>query len=184
MFELVLQIHPDAFAAARPGQPGDEYELDTAESQLMAACELIADAGVAEFRLRCCGEQPWPVDVRTDLSVFLEQLPELLQALHEGSPCFRLQMYEQGIETVLVFTRTGGLLQVRCEPLLPGGENRWGAHEESLEVRMLVHSVAGVLTTFVQCCERVCPQLFMRAELTDWRRLVENQLTRLRDARP
>lgn len=48
MFELALLIHPDALAAARPGQPGDEYELDTVESQLMAACERIADAGVAE----------------------------------------------------------------------------------------------------------------------------------------
>lgn len=181
MFELALQIHPDALAAAQPGQPGDEYELETVEAQLMAACELIADAGVADFRLLCCGEHPWPVDVRTDLSVFLEQLPGLLQALMEGSPSFRLRMYEQGIETVLAFTRAGGLLQVRCEPLLAGGENRFGTHGESLGVQMLVHSMAGVLSAFIQCCERVCPQLLMRTELTDWRRLVEEQMAQLRD---
>ncbi|MFL5358998.1 hypothetical protein [Archangium sp.] len=184
MFELALQIHPDALAAAQPGQPGDEYELETAESQLMAACELLADAGVADFRLLCCGEQPWPVDVRTDLSVFLEQLPGLLQALREEGSCFRLRMYEQGIETVLAFTRAGGLLRIRCEPLLPGSENRWSAHDESLEVRVLVHSVAGVLAAFVQCCAHVCPPLLMHAELTGWRRLVEDQLARLRDVKP
>lgn len=184
MFELALQIHPDALAAAQPGHPGDAYELDTAESQLLAACELIADAGVADFRLLCCGEHPWPVDVRTDLPVFLEQLPGLLQALQVGSPSFQLRMYEQGIETVLAFTRTGDRLQVRCEPLLAGGENRFGTHAESPGVRMVVHSVAGVLSAFFQCCERVCPPLLLRAELTDWRRRVEEQLERLRQAGP
>jgi len=179
MFELTLQLHPSALATAQPGQPGDEYELETVEAQLMAACELIADASVADFQLRCCGEHSWPVDVRTDLSILLEQFQELLQALHEEAPSFRLRMYEQGIETVLAFTRTGDMLQVRCEPLLAGGENRFGAHDEVLHVKALVHAVAGVLSAFIQCCKRVCPQLLTLPELRDWRKLVESQVAQL-----
>jgi hypothetical protein len=48
-----------------------------------------------------------------------------------------------------------------------------------LGVRTLVHSVAGVLSAFVQCCERVCPRLLMRTELKDWRRLVDHQVAKL-----
>jgi hypothetical protein len=176
MFELTVQLHSSALSTALPVQTGDEYELETAEAQLMAACALIADARVADFRLFCCGEQPWPVDVRTDLAILLEQLPGLLQALVEATPSFPLQMYEQGIETVLVFTRMDGMLRIHCEPLLAGGENRFGAHDEVLAVEALVRALADVLSNFIECCERVCPQLLMRAELNEWRRHVESQM--------
>ncbi len=73
MFELTVQLHPSALSTALPTQTGDDSELETAEAQLMTACEFIADARVADFRLLCCGEHPWPVDVRTDLSILLEQ---------------------------------------------------------------------------------------------------------------
>lgn len=78
----------------------------------------------------------------------------------------------------------GDRLQVRCEPLLAGGENRFGTHKESLSVRRLVLSVAGVSSAFFQCCERVCPPLLMRTELMEWRRLVENQVARLHAEAP
>jgi hypothetical protein len=87
MFELSLHVQQDALAAALPGEVSDTYSLDTAEVQLVAACELIADAGVADFQLACCGAQRWPVDVRTDLSVFLEQLQALLHSLCAVNAC-------------------------------------------------------------------------------------------------
>jgi len=181
MFELTVQLHPSALSTALPTQTGDDSELETAEAQLMTACEFIADARVADFRLLCCGEHPWPVDVRTDLSILLEQLPALLQALDEGAPSFQLRMYEQGIETVLAFTRMDGMLRIHCEPLLAGGENRFGAHDEVVGVEILVRAVAGVLSNFIECCERVCPQLLRRSELDEWRKRVESQLAQLLD---
>ncbi|WP_257454671.1 hypothetical protein [Archangium lipolyticum] len=184
MFELTLQLHPSALATAQPGQTGDEYELETAEAQLMAACELIADANVADFRLACCGEHPWPVDVRTDFSVFLEQLQGLLQALLDGSPSFQLRMYEQGIETVLAFTRAESMLRVRCEPLIAGGENRFGGRDEMLGVKELVLALDGALAAFFKCCERVCPQLLTLRALKDWRKLVEHQVVQLLSVMP
>jgi hypothetical protein len=179
MFELTVQLHSSALSTALPAQTGDDYELETAEAQLMTACEFIADARVADFRLLCCGEQPWPVDVRTDLAILLEQLPGLLLALAERAPSFQLRMYEQGIETVLAFTRMEGMLRIHCEPLLAGGENRFGAHDEVLAVEALVRAVAGVLSNFIECCERVCPQLLMRAELNEWRKHVESRVAHL-----
>src|SRR6185503_18749768 len=106
------QIQRESLEAAQPGQVSADYELSTAEAQLMAACELMADAAVADFRLSCCGERSWPVDVRTDLSVFLGQSVGMLQALVDEAPSFRLEMYEQGIETALVFRLMGDRLHV------------------------------------------------------------------------
>jgi hypothetical protein len=179
MFELALHVQQDVLAAAQPGEVSDAYELNNAEAQLMAACELIADTGVADFRLACCGARLWPVDVRTDLPVFLEQLQGLLQALESRASVFQLQMYEQGIETVLAFSRREDILHLRCEPLLPGGENRLGEHGEQLSVRALVGSLNEMLAAFLLCCERVCPQLLTHKELHDWRKNVGSSMARL-----
>jgi hypothetical protein len=179
MFELSLHIQRESFEAAQPGQVSEDYELSTAEVQLMAACELLADTAVADFRLVCCGERPWPVDVRTDLSVFLEQSAGLLQALKDGAPSFRLEMYEQGTETVLVFSRGEGKLHVHCEPLLTLGDRRFCTRDEALDVAVLVRAIAGVITGFTECCARLCPQLLVLPELTRWRKTVEHLLAQL-----
>jgi hypothetical protein len=174
MFELALQVQRDALATAQPGQVSPDYELSTAEAQIMAACELLADASVAGFRLICCGDRPWPVDVRTDLSVFLEQSVGLLQALDERAPFFRLEMYEQGIETVRVFRREEGRVNAHCEPLVAGAENRFGTKDEELGMEVLVRAVAGVVAGFIECCERLCPHLLALPEMTSWQKTVEH----------
>jgi hypothetical protein len=179
MFELALQVQRESLEAARPGQVSEDYELSTAEAQLMAACELLAAAAVADFRLVCCGELPWPVDVRTDLSVFLAQSVGVLQALDEGAPSFRLEMYEQGIETALIFRRMEGKLHVHCEPLLASGDTRFCTQDEELGTEILVRAVAGVITGFTECCARLCPQLLVLPELTRWRKTVEQLVERL-----
>lgn len=179
MFELALQIQRESLEAARPGQVSDDYELSTAEAQLMAACELLADAAVADFRFVCCGELPWPVDVRTDLSVFLAQSVGLLQALVDGTPSFRLEMYEQGIETTLIFRRMEDRLHVHCEPLLTSGDTRFCTRDEELGMAVLVRAVAGVTTGFTECCARLCPQLLVLPELTRWRKTLEHLLEQL-----
>lgn len=179
MFELALQIRHEALEEAQPRQVSEDYELSTAEAQLMAACDLLADAAVADFRLVCCGERPWPVDVRTDLSVFLVQSAGILQALDEGASSFRLEMYEQGIETVLVFRRMGDKLQVHCEPLLASGDRRFCMQGEDLGVESLVCAVAGVITGFTECCARLCPQLLLLPEMMRWRRTLGQLVARL-----
>lgn len=179
MFDFALQVHGEALAPAQPCQPGEEYDLTTAEAQIMAACDLIADAKVANFRLICGGEQPWPVDVRTDLSVFLDQIPGLLRSLREKEPSFRLSMYEQGIETILIFSRLGDALQVRCEPLVAGTALRFGAKDERVEVKTFVNLVLEVVKSFVESCERVCPALLDRSEINEWRRTIERQMAEL-----
>ncbi|AJQ96672.1 hypothetical Protein YC6258_04640 [Gynuella sunshinyii YC6258] len=75
-------------------------DLDDINSLLMRICEYMDDHGECDFEFGGFGQQSWPVDVRTDLPVFLEQLPIVLSLLsqHEN---FEIDFYEQGIERTI-----------------------------------------------------------------------------------
>jgi hypothetical protein len=59
------------------------------------------------------GREPWPVSVDYDMSVFLEQLPDLFENLESGD-VFRLDMYAQGTEAKLEFSPDGDELTITC----------------------------------------------------------------------
>jgi|SRR6218665_2143696 len=96
--------------------PSFEYddELDDVRSILSDVCEALADTSAAEFVVSGWGEERWPVDVRTDLAVFLEQLPDALAAVDSGSS-FVIDFYEQGVERVVRFDPQGEIYLGRCE---------------------------------------------------------------------
>jgi hypothetical protein len=51
---------------------------------LSDVCEALADTASADFVASGFGQARWPVDVRTDLPVFLEQLPEAIASAEAG----------------------------------------------------------------------------------------------------
>ena len=77
-------------------------ELDDVTSVIADACEVLAESGGVEFVVSGFVDEPWPVDVRTDLSVVLEQLPAALTRLRARKN-FDINFYEQGIERELMF---------------------------------------------------------------------------------
>lgn len=89
-------------------------ELDDVRSILSDICEALADTSSADFIVTGFGQERWPVDVRTDLPVFLEQLPKALTSVELGSS-FSLDFYEQGIERIIHFECTGDEYSARCE---------------------------------------------------------------------
>ena len=68
---------------------------DDVRSILMDVCRAIAAR--SEFVVSGFGQERWPVDVETDLPVFLEQLPSALRAVYDGMTT-DIDFYEQGIE--------------------------------------------------------------------------------------
>jgi hypothetical protein len=68
---------------------------DDVRSILMDVCRKIGRGG--EFVVSGFGQDPWPADVQTDLPVFLEQLPEILRAVHEMT-VVEIDFYEQGLQ--------------------------------------------------------------------------------------
>lgn len=89
----------------------DPHE-DDVRSILMDACRAIGRTG--KFVVSGFGQDVWPVDVETDLPVFLEQLPTGLRAVHEGLPA-DIDFYEQGIErSVTLQPADGGKYVATC----------------------------------------------------------------------
>lgn len=86
---------------------------DDVRSILARVCEACAQT--ARFSVSFAGED-WPVDVETDLLVFLEQLPSVLGAARSRRD-FSVDFYEQGLERRLKFEFVTSNYQVCCVPL-------------------------------------------------------------------
>jgi hypothetical protein len=96
-----------------PDEPLDSaVHLDSYETLVMYACELLSRTD-ARFHLGGFGTQDWNLDIRYDFSIFMEQFPELMQALASPDE-FQLDLYSQGVERVLIFRPKDDSVQIRC----------------------------------------------------------------------
>lgn len=68
---------------------------DDVRSILIDVCCAIGNQG--EFVVSGFGQTRWPLDVQTDLPIFLEQLPFALHAINKGMAA-EIDFYEQGAE--------------------------------------------------------------------------------------
>jgi hypothetical protein len=89
-----------------------EGELDSYDVLIIYACRLLAGTG-AKFHLGGFGSDDWNLDISYDCSVFMEQYPDLMQALGAGQE-FQLDLYSQGVERALIFEPHRDLMQIRC----------------------------------------------------------------------
>jgi hypothetical protein len=78
---------------------------------LKDVCRKIGRGG--EFVVSGFGQDPWPADMQTDLPVFLEQLPEILRAIHEMA-AVEIDFYEQGLERFVELSPDGNSYVAVC----------------------------------------------------------------------
>ena len=105
--ELHLPQPPESPPPLRDYDP----ELDDVRSILSDVCDWAEPYGI--FVVGGFGQDPWPLDVRTDLLVVLEQLPEALLALSSGA-AFEIDFYEQGVERRISFSPNEGGYAAAC----------------------------------------------------------------------
>lgn len=84
---------------------------DDVRSILMDVCRAIGRR--SQFMVSGFGQNRWPMDVETDLTVFLEQLPSVLHAVHEGATT-AIDFYEQGIERKISLEPVGQKYLAAC----------------------------------------------------------------------
>lgn len=77
-------------------------ELDGIITLLSMVCSQLEESGKATFIVSGFGENNWPVDISTDLAVFLEQLPQSILSF-DKNVSFEIDFYEQGVERTLLF---------------------------------------------------------------------------------
>ena len=141
-----------------------DFELDSIISILSDLCEF-AQSHRGVFNVGGFGQARWPVDVRTDLCVVLEQLPEVLKAVRSGNSVV-LDFYEQGIERRLTFAPSGEECEVTCAAFSP----YWNPSPatERIGREVLEHMLAAVLDEFLNFLRRVAPELERHPWIRDW----------------
>lgn len=93
--------------AVEPPEDLGDYDV-----LVMHACDLLSRTD-ARFHIGGFGSDDWHLDIRYDLSVFMEQLPDLAQAIAERSE-HELNLYSQGVERSLIFHPGADSVQIRC----------------------------------------------------------------------
>ena len=166
MFKIALHLRPTQTKETDQAPEGCDQNSPIAQV-LDSACDMLSDSGGTQFEMQI-GSSAWPVDVRTDLSVFLEQLVPLLHFLDSGDGIFKISMYEQGIEANIVINTSQGLANVHCEPLMPGAKIRFDTSTESVTRSALIRNATQVRDVFLEGCRRICPKLISLPSFIEW----------------
>lgn len=82
------------------------------ESLVILACEQLRETD-CRFHMSGFGAADWRMDVWYDLSVVVEQLPDLLDAIRARRPA-EVDIYSQGTERSLTFRPVGADWEIHC----------------------------------------------------------------------
>lgn len=139
-----------------------DSELDDIRSLLVDLCRHIEKPG--KFIVSGFGQSPWPVDVGTDLPVFLEQLPEAIKSVNSREP-FQLDFYEQGIERTIIFTPFDGLYVALCKSY-----SNWQPcpDTEQIDCGELQEMLETIRSELIKAIHIVAPILLENAWLKCW----------------
>jgi len=78
-------------------------QRDNIRSILVDVCYFLNNK--SEFIISGCGQERWPARVYIDLSILLEQLPDILYGIHRKEN-FSIDFYEQNIQREVIFSYT------------------------------------------------------------------------------
>ncbi len=157
----------------------DDYDLTINDVEDVTGifaliCDALEESNVVRFRVEGFGS-PWPVDVRTDLLIVLEQLSELLKFLNSPeSTIGYLDFYEQGIERRLVFRKLeDDLVKLNCHKLLEYAGNQeqdWGQEleEEPIKLASLKLMICHLIKSFIAIADELCSTLTSHKFFQEW----------------
>jgi len=130
-------------------------------------CKAFADCQAVVFEVQGFGQEKWPVDVATDLSVVVEQLPSVLARLRRGDPAVELDFYEQGVERVVCFeSRADDGLTVSC--LSSSAHWQPNPAEYSCPRSEIISMLSGVLDCFAMWTRVIFPKVDEYPPFAEW----------------
>lgn len=158
---ISLQL-PD-FMNVRATRRTYDPETDDIRSILSDLCRIVAKEG--QFFVAGFGQDRWPVDVGTDLAIFLEQLPDVLRAVKAGAAT-EIDFYEQGIERKIGLSLVGNVYNATCT-----SQTEWQPNPVVEQVGRdgLEGMLAGVQEQVVRLIEEVAPDLAEHDSVRRWR---------------
>jgi len=153
-------------AAIPAAQGGRRYDskLNDITSVLSGICDALADHGSTRFIVGGFGQDQWPVDVRTDLAVAVEQVPNALNAVRRGVSA-SLDFYEQGVQRLLTMEPTGAQVVLECQ-----SGTSWQPNPGVVTMNRddLVGLLSAFLRQFVEQAGQRCPELVHHVSFREW----------------
>lgn len=142
---------------------GYDPETEDVRSILSDLCRTVAKQG--QFVVAGFGQDRWPVDVSTDLAIFLEQLPNVLRAVKAGAAT-EIDFYEQGIERKIEFSPAGDAYIATCI-----SQTEWQPDPavEQVGRAVLEEMLVGVQERVVKLIEEIAPDLAEHDWVRRWR---------------
>lgn len=130
-------------------------------------CDVFADTASLDFFVSGFGQPRWPVDVRTDLPIFLEQLPRALACARAGK-AFTIDFYEQGIERAIHFEPVRLHYIARCD-----SRTTWRPSPpiETIEAAELYVMLREARECLLRSLQAIAPRVAMNPSLHSWARL-------------
>lgn len=164
MLSISIEYLPSIFEIrASTVQPDYDEELDNIESLITDICDVLSDTQMIRFAVSGFGES-WPVDVRTDLSTIISQIPDALSALYQSGNT-SIQFYEQGIERELFFRCNDNRVEVTCQHF---NEDRPIPITETVGLSELKNMLSEVLVSFIRLSKIICPAIADHRIFQDW----------------
>lgn len=152
-----------------------EDELNDLESVLQIICRKLE--GRTKFVVNAFDVTDWPVDVRADFSVFLEQAPKMLEFLiSDTKRSFVLDFYEQGIERELTFTYEGDTVVITCKSRIAWRPNR---EKILLSRRKLGRLLIDVFANFEDVVNKFCPDAAQNVMFRDWLESIKTNIAQI-----
>jgi hypothetical protein len=173
MFRIYLQVSEQAPRAGSAEGNSGRYrpELDNVLSLLDDLCEALAETQRAVFWVEGFGQSPWPVDVATDLSVCLSELPKVANWLrHGGEGQCEWWFFEQGIERKLVLSLEGEQIRIRCVSF---GDWKPSPEVEFLAYHLLWAMLRDLVRVFHEQARALCPRIVAHEWFQQWHKSVE-----------
>ncbi|WP_417393759.1 hypothetical protein [Gimesia chilikensis] len=161
-------VKSDAYQSLKNKARLELYDpVDYAPAVISAVCRALYESGAFEFKL-CFGDGEeilLPVDC--ELSIFLEQLPEVISASkNEHVRSFVIHFFEQGFNFDVLVQKKNGLYRVSfdmrdCDHSVHEGYDIEFSHFESM--------LQEIAQMFVEISLEVFPELSENQALIQWR---------------
>ncbi len=158
---IELKVAPDLPSQVMPSRVYDPRD-DDVRSILMDACDALD--GWADLLISGFGQERWPVGVRIDLAVLLEQLPDALKAIAARESA-EIHLYEQGVDRLLTLEPKGAGYSVHCRS---GTGWRPLPAVEEVDGLQLEGMLLAVRDEFLKALERMAPELRLHPWIVEW----------------
>lgn len=135
-------------------------------TDIMEVCSILAGASAGEFVLAGFGCDRWPLDVAYDMSAFMEGLPKLIDGVRSGT-AVEVDLYSQGIESLLAFEPAGSDVVIRCVPYTDRSHARGS---EVIGRRELVVRLEDLAKSVATGLHEVAPSLADEEPFNSWLR--------------